>query len=138
MVARRNWTRRWFDAAAEGPDELVTSLGVTEELRRGRYDGREAALAMMSRLPLLPLDDAVASVIEVYLAERVMPQDPGGDALHLAAASHHGCDFLVTWNCRHIANANKFDRIRGINTKLGLANPALVTPLAFLNEDPTP
>ena len=37
-----------------------------------------------------------------------------------------------------VANANKFDRIRGINTKLGLANPALVTPLAFLNEDPTP
>ena len=61
----------------------------------------------MSRLRLLELDDAVADVIEVYLDRQVMPQDPGGDALHLAAASHHRCDFLVTWNCRHIANANE-------------------------------
>ena len=59
-----------------------------------------------------------------------MPADPGGDALHLALASYHKCDFLVTWNCQHLANANKFGHIRRVNAMLGLFVPALVTPLA--------
>ena len=53
-------------------------------------------------------------------------------ALHLALASYHRCDFLVTWNCNHLANANKFGHIRRVNTLLGLFNPALVTPLELL------
>ena len=49
--------------------------------------------------------------------------------VHLTLASHHKCDFLVTWNCRHLANANKFGHIRRVNALLGLFVPALVTPL---------
>ena len=75
MVARRNWTRRWFDAARQS-----------------------------------------------------------GDALHLAAASYHRCDFLVTWNCEHLANANKFGHIRRINTMLVIGCPMLITPLELLKE----
>ena len=68
------------------------------------------------------------------LAHRLMPKDPAGDALHLALASHHRCDFLVTWNCRHLANANKFDHIRRVNGLLGLFVPSLVTPLELLGD----
>ncbi len=82
------------------------------------------------------MNDAVAEAVDAYIARHVMPHDPGGDALHLAAASFHRCDFLVTWNCRHLANANKFGHIRRVNDILGLGNPALVTPLELLNEDP--
>jgi hypothetical protein len=64
-----------------------------------------------------------------------MPADPLGDALHLALASYHRCDFLVTWNCRHLANANKFDHIRRLNALLGLFVPALVTPLELLGDE---
>ncbi len=64
----------------------------------------------------------------------VMPRDPAGDALHLAAASFHRCDFLVTWNCQHLANANKFGHIRRVNSIIGLGNPALVTPLELLGD----
>ena len=60
-----------------------------------------------------------------------MPADPTGDALHLASASFHKCDFLVTWNCQHLANANKFGHIRRVNTLLGLFVPALVTPWSY-------
>ena len=89
------------------------------------------------RFPLLDLNDSVAEAVEAYIANHVMPNDPGGDALHLAVASFHRCDFLVTWNCRHIANANKFGHIRRVNGILGLGNPTLVTPLELLNEDIT-
>ena len=63
-----------------------------------------------------------------------MPADPAGDALHLALASFHRCDFLVTWNCRHLAKANKFGHVRCVNTLLGIHVPALVTPLELLAE----
>jgi hypothetical protein len=56
----------------------------------------------------------------------------------LALASYHRCDFLVTWNCQHLANANKFGHIRGINTMLGLFVPAIVTPLELLGESDVP
>jgi hypothetical protein len=63
-----------------------------------------------------------------------MPAKPGGDALHLPLASYHKCDFLVTWNCLYLANANEFGHIRVVNTMLGLFVPALVTPLELLVE----
>ena len=50
----------------------------------------------------------------------------------LALASYHKCDFLVTWNCLHLANANKIGHIRRVNTLLGLFTPALATPLELL------
>jgi hypothetical protein len=61
-----------------------------------------------------------------------MPADPVGDALHVALAAYHRCDFLVTWNCKHIADANEFGHIRRVNAMLGLFSPALVTPLELL------
>ena len=61
-----------------------------------------------------------------------MPANPTGDALHLALASYHKCEFLVTWNCVHLANANKFGHIRRINTMLGLFTPTIATPMELL------
>src|SRR5205085_6565533 len=89
-------------------------------------------LSLVSHLPLLPIDPPIDEIIEAYRQHRLMPIDPAGDALHLALSSFHRCDFLVTWNCRHLANANKFDHIRRINTLLGLFVPALVTPMELL------
>ena len=135
MVSRQNWTRRWLDRSLQSSDELVTSLAVENELNGGDFPNKSDMLEMASRFPLLDLSDSVAEAVEAYIANHVMPNDSGGDALHLAAASFHRCDFLVTWNCRHIANANKFGHIRRVNSILGLGNPALVTPLELLNED---
>ncbi len=71
----------------------------------------------------------------VYIKHQLMPKDRLGDAAHLALASLHKCDFLLTWNCRHIANANKFEHIRIINNRLGLFTPALVTPMELCSEN---
>jgi len=115
-------------------DELVTSLAVLAELERGDFPGKEQAIKLFSRLPVEDITDAVAEIAEAYIAHRLMPNDPTGDALHLAIASYHKCDFLVTWNCKHLANANKFGHIRRVNGILGLMSPSLVTPLELLAE----
>jgi predicted nucleic acid-binding protein len=132
-VARREWTHRWW-AAAEGRYALVTSEAVLDELSESEYPSQADALALVRDLPLLEVTPAVAEIVQSYQRHRLMPSDPGGDALHLALASYHKCEFLVTWNCRHLANANKFRHIRRINTLLGLYIPVLVTPLELLGE----
>ncbi len=134
MVARREWTRQWWNDTGDRY-ELVTSVPVVEELSRGNFPAREECLQLIERLPLVPVEPAVIEIVETYVAHKVMPRDPLGDALHLAVASYHRCDFLLTWNCQHLANANKFDHIRRVNALLGLFVPALVTPLELLGED---
>lgn len=131
MVARRDWTRRWFDVAVTS-DRIVSSVAVLDELRRGDFPGRDECLAMLDTIEMLELDDPVFEIVEAYLANKLMPSDPFGDALHLALASYHRCDFLVTWNCLHLANANKFGKIRRINGILGLYTPELVTPMELI------
>lgn len=133
MVARRNWTRQWWDEGRQRY-ELVTSDAVLDELSSGEYPSQEQVLALVAGLPLLPIDPAVADIVEAYVDHLVMPRDPLGDALHLALASYHKCDFLLTWNCAHLANANKFAHIKRINTLLGLYVPSLVTPLELVEE----
>jgi predicted nucleic acid-binding protein len=133
MVARRDWTRRWWRRVV-GTAELFVSAAVIDELERGDFPSRPDCLRLVERLPVLAVEPPVLEIVETYIRRRVMPSDPVGDALHLALASHHRCDFLVTWNCRHLANATKFGHIRRVNTLLGLSVPALVTPLELLEE----
>jgi predicted nucleic acid-binding protein len=136
-IARREWTRRWWAEALSRYD-LVTSDAVLDELAGGLYPSQDEALGLVQGLQLLEITPAVAEIVDAYFRHRLMPADPTGDALHLALASYHKCDFLVTWNCQHLANANKFGHIRRINTLLGLFVPTLVTPLELLGESNEP
>ncbi|NJN88047.1 MAG: type II toxin-antitoxin system VapC family toxin [Leptolyngbyaceae cyanobacterium SL_7_1] len=131
MVARREWTRKWWSNARE-TYLLVTSLAVLDELNRGSFPGKAEAVEMISSLLFVSIESAIIEIVNVYIQQHLMPNDPIGDALHLALASYHKCDFLLTWNCRHLANANKFGHIRRVNAMLGLYIPMLVTPLELL------
>ncbi len=134
IVVRRNWTQHWWDFKRESYD-LFTSEAVIQELEAGDYPSKHDALSLLEDIPLLAITEAVAEIVETYIRHSVMPADPAGDALHLALASHYKCDFLLTWNCRHLANANKLQHIRRVNVMLGLFVPNLVTPLEFLEEE---
>jgi predicted nucleic acid-binding protein len=134
---RRGWTRAWW-RSAQNQYELVTSEAVLEELAGGDSQQSLDRLALVQGLTLLPLDPAITEIVQAYIRYQLMPRDPAGDAVHLALASFHKCDFLVTGNCRHLANANKFGHIRRVNTLLGLYVPALVTPLEMLGGDNDP
>ncbi len=131
IIARRDWTRRWWQAAV-ARYELVTSEAVLDELAQGKPASAAERLDLVKTLPLVAVGSAIVEIVRAYVRHRVMPADPAGDALHLALASYHKCDFLVTWNCVHLANANKFGHIRRVNTMLGLFVPAIVTPLELL------
>src|SRR5438132_4137266 len=89
--AKRAWTRRWWDGLGSQFDR-VTSAAVLYELSKGDYPIKEAALDLISGLPVLPAEPAIAEIVQAYIRQRVMPVDPLGDALHLATASYFKCD----------------------------------------------
>jgi hypothetical protein len=71
---------------------------------------------------------------EFYIDNYVMPRSYVGDAVHLAYASYYNLEYLLTWNCNHLANANKRKHIRIINGRLGLFTPEIVTPMVLFKE----
>jgi hypothetical protein len=131
MISRRNWTREWWEEQ-RSHYELATSLAVMDELEEWDHPHKGKALELISGLSLLPVLEPIYAIVEAYIERHVLPRDPQGDALHLALASYHHCHFLLTWNCRHLANANKFEHIRHVNSELGLFCPILTTPFELL------
>ena len=131
----REWTREWW-GVARVRDDLVTSEPVLAELERSPEPKRSLALALLASLPLLDDVPAVDELVAVYLEHKLMPRDAAGDARHRALATFHECAILATWNCRHIANANKQEHIRRVNSSLGYATPVLTTPYELLEQLP--
>ena len=134
VVARRDWTRQWWSDASTRYN-LLSSAAVIDELAAGTSALGALRLELVRTIPLLPIEPPIIEIVTAYIQHKVMPGDPAGDALHLAIASFYKGDFLLTWNCRHLANANKFGHIRRVNALLGLFVPALVTPLELLGGD---
>ena len=135
IQARRQWTREWWSKPK--PDQrLVTSVVVFDELERIPDAARRAeSVALLRELEELDYTAEVEEIAAVYLQHKLMPAEALGDADHLALASYYNCDMLVTWNCKHLANANKTGHIRRVNALLGLRTPLLVTPLELLEKD---
>lgn len=132
LLAWRDLTREWWSDAAE-QYELLTSFTVRRELAEGSSTWVRLRLELLDGIPLLTSTPAIDEIVDVYLQHRLMPRRPStADATHLALASYYACDFIATWNCRHLANPNKVIHIRQINSALGLHVPELVTPQDLL------
>jgi len=132
--AMMHWTRRWW-AEFVPRFALVTSPVVIAELRRGTGERTQQRVDLLEEAELLEVTALAEEVANIYIEKRAMPNDPGGDALHLAVASVHRVDVLLTWNCRHLANPSKMEYIRCVNYELGLPTPVLTTPLNYLSGD---
>jgi hypothetical protein len=134
IVVLAQWTRDWWDNQ-RAKYELVTSSAVIDEIEQGDHPLKTEKLTLMRAVNLLPYVDEISDIVDAYIARKVMPNDPRGDALHLAYASFYKCDVLLSWNCKHIVNYQKADHIQHVNGILGLHVPALVTPFELLNKE---
>ena len=135
-ASQRYWSRLWWDEIRSEYDVIV-SEGVISELADPDFQYSQSALSLVNRVPQVQINNEVRDIVNVYIMRKLMPQGPLGDALHLALASYHKCDYLLTWNCKHLANPNKFQHIRFVNTALGLYVPVIITPnqLVGVNND---
>ena len=130
----RDVTREWWDAHRHRYD-LFASRFVLRELADAPPPKASNALELMDETTILSEPTELADVIQYYMEHKLMPIDAYGDAAHLAMASLHSMEFLRTWNCRHLANANKSRHIAVLNGRLGLPAPVITTPMMLLPED---
>lgn len=84
---------------------LYTSEAVLDEVAQGDAEIATQRLSILRDFPLLELNQAVQGLSEKFLARSNLPSTAKVDAIHIAAATVHGMDYLLTWNCKHIANA---------------------------------
>ena len=91
IVAMRDWTRQFWDERRNDYG-LVTSAAVLDELRKGGAHHKKPALELALTVPLIPMGEEAIEIVHAYVKHKLMPEDPAGDALHLALASFHGCD----------------------------------------------
>ncbi len=133
LALHRDITRRWWDRERVYYDVYISEI-VLMELERGDYPHKAEILQLVSELPVLEVPDEIGDIVQIYLERTLMPRSDLGDAFHLALASYHKVDFLLTWNCSNLANANKFSHIRLVNTQLGLFTPQIVTPEQLFSE----
>jgi len=133
-VAWRNATRLWWDQFRLDY-ALCTSRFVLLELGRAPHPKSTAALGLLRGVTVVEEPPELQAVADYYIEHGAMPREAGGDAYHLALASLHRVDFLLTWNCRHLANANKVRHLTVLNARMGLPIPVITTPLTLMPED---
>ncbi len=127
-------SKRWWQEESS-KYLVVVSENTISELSRGNYPNKEKILEFALKLNILPYTGEIIQIAQAYIDNTLMPKDLEGDAMHLAYASYYKIDFLLTWNCNHLANANKKSHIRFLNTRLGLFIPEIITPLELFEED---
>ncbi|MFZ4628466.1 MAG: type II toxin-antitoxin system VapC family toxin [Blastocatellia bacterium] len=130
---RRDLTIRWWEHELSHYRAFVSPL-VVRELERTREPYRRSSLGLIRELPHVEVTDEAAILAEGYLSRGIFQRKFLGDALHVALASDHKLDYLVTWNFGHLANVHRQARIKLFNTTAGFFVPEIVTP-EFLVRD---
>jgi predicted nucleic acid-binding protein len=132
-AAWQNATSSWWTTQQQR-FELYTSQLVVEEAEQGDHDAAERRLAVLSQLPHLAITDEVTELARALLEAGELPHAATGDAMHVALAAYHEVDYLLTWNCRHIDNAELKPLIRSVCINNGYRDPEICTPLELMGD----
>jgi len=133
FVAWREITREWWSTFRQYYKPVCSEV-VLYELERGSHPSQKRKIALLQNIDRLAYTSVIDEIVEDYVQHNLVPREYGGDAYHLAYASYYGVDFLMTWNCNHLANPNKFHHMHVINGRLGLNTPIICTPEQLLTK----
>jgi len=133
-AARQLLTHQWWNDERQNY-ELVVSQYVIDEASGGDPTLAAERLKSLDGIPLLPDAAEIPQIANEIMALGVLPAKAQVDALHIAAVAHHRIQYLLTWNCKHIANAKILPRIHDVLTGLGIPIPIICTPEEMLGND---
>jgi hypothetical protein len=131
VAANIEITREWWDAR-RNDFQLYSSQAVVKETSQGDAAVSSQRLEILRNFSLLDLNQSVLDLAEQFLGRSNLPAKADVDAIHIAAATVHGMDYLLTWNCKHIANAQIQVKLAEISLDFGYALPILCTPYELL------
>lgn len=130
----REITRKWWDGEKNFYDTYISQVSMIE-LESGDYPHKTDIMDLVKDIPLLELTPEIEDIAETYMINHLMPKEDLGDAFHVALASFYKIDYLLTWNCAHLANENKQLHMKVINTRLNLFIPRITTPMMLFREE---
>ena len=125
-AAHQQATREWWDRRAAF--ELYASRLVVEECRGGDPEAANERLGALAGISLLAENASTAALADALVRGIPLPAKAAADAIHIAIAAVNGIAFLLTWNCRHIANVTLRPRIEAICRAAGYEPPLICTP----------
>ena len=134
VAGRQQLTHIWWEVHRPA-FELVISQVVLDEAGAGNPDAARRRLAFIEGLPLLDVTTEVAELAATFIERVPLPPQAAADAAHVAVATFHGVEFLLTWNVAHIANATLRRRVEDVCRAQGYSAPMLCTPDELM-EDP--
>jgi hypothetical protein len=133
-AAHQQITRDWWDKR-RAVFELFISQVVLRECQAGDATAAAERLKILQDLPLLEQTEEATRLAQALVDRVPLPERAAVDALHVAIAAVHGVDYLLTWNCTHIANATLRDPIESVCRENGYEPPAICTPDELLAEE---
>jgi hypothetical protein len=133
VAARQQITLEWWERRRRD-FRLVTSQLVLDEASRGDADAARLRLALLEGVVLLQVTPEAEELAHAIISEGVLPDRAFADALHIAVATVHEVDYLVTWNCTHIANAEILPRVGRTCRTFGFNLSFICTPDELLGE----
>ena len=107
---------------------LYVSQFVVDEASEGAPDAVRERLAVLKGLPDLEINEEVRSLAGAIVRAGLIPRKKAADAAHVAVAAVHSMDFLLTWNCQHLANARMETAMRRFCAEQGFSCPVICTP----------
>ena len=131
ILGQQQATRDWWDQHRHKYELFISDL-VAVECRRGDAIAAREREELLAPCSLLNIPEAAQQLAQRILAAGLMPARATADALHVAIAAVHKMDFLLTWNCRHIANAATVERVRGVCSQAGYQPPVICTPFELM------
>jgi len=126
-AARQQLTQQCWDTL-QGQFDLYVSELVVQEAGAGDPDQAGKRLDALEDFPELELNEDCRKLAHELLDRLAVPREATEDAFHIALAAVHGMDFLLTWNCAHIANARMRDAIEDVCRTSGFEPPVICTP----------
>ena len=130
-AANQQMTHDWWDNRRDRY-ELLVSQFVVDECAAGDPTAAEERRTFPQGLALLDITEDVDALAEALIENWALPEKAKVDAFHISVAAVHGVELLLTWNCRHIANAALRHRIEKVCRDLGYEPPVICTPLELL------
>ena len=127
IAGQQQATRDWWETRRKDFRLFISEL-VLDEAGMGDATAAAPRLKALADCRVLIVTDATEALTNALLATRLIPPKAAADAVHIAVAAVHHMDFLLTWNCRHIANATIVDRIRAVCLREGYPPPLICTP----------
>lgn len=131
MAANQQTTRDWWDNRRH-EYELFVSRYVVDECSQGDPVAARERLVFLEGIPLLEISDEVKTLANALMTKVPLPPKAVVDALHISIAALSGIEYLLTWNCKHIANPALQKRIQSACRELGCEPPVICTPHELL------